>query len=534
MKKFLTFAGAVLVAAGLAVTSWAADFSRLIILHTNDTHGYDRREEGVNGMAAIASLKKDLEREGYAVLLLDAGDAIQDNNLVNFSKGRTAIRFMNAAGYDAGTLGNHEFDYGQEVLEQRIGEANYPIVSANIVVDATGKNFVPPHVVLEKNGVKIGILGLSTPETIVSTNPKNVAGLTFVGGEALWKLVQEQVNQLKAAGCELIIVLGHLGSELSCEGSRSEDVLQHVKGIDIFIDGHDHKVKDRRINGALLVETGCRTANIGRLRYENGQWRSMPLAYGVWQQEDPAVKQLVDEAAAEITAYFALKVGKTDFLLDGHREPGVRTRETNLANFCADAFLWQALQSQALTGEMVHVALINGGSIRDSIPAGDITRGQLHGVFPYNNQLYVMKITGAKLLEILEAATSALPDAMASLPQVAGMKYRVNVKVPYAKGRLYEQSIFYAPLRPGSRVTIDEVAGKPFAPDALYNVVTADFIANGGDAYGGLVGPGARLDYRSIGYLDVDALANYLQTEQGGKVDARYAHPAGRLIVEEK
>ncbi|MCR5220800.1 MAG: bifunctional metallophosphatase/5'-nucleotidase [bacterium] len=534
MKHFLALACAVLAAASFTAASWAADFSRLIILHTNDTHGYDRREEGVNGMAAIAALKKDLERRGYAVLLLDAGDAIQDNNLVNFSKGRTAIRFMNAAGYDAATLGNHEFDYGQEVLEQRILEANYPVVSANIVVEATGRNLIPSHVILEKNGIKIGILGLTTPETVVSTNPKNVAGLTFIGDEALWKLAQEQVNQLKKAGCELIIVLGHLGSEASCAGSRSDDVLQHVEGIDIFIDGHDHKVKDRRIHGALLVETGCHTNNIGQLRHENGQWRSMPLAYGVWQREDPLVKQLVDEAAAEITNYFAAKVGKTDFMLDGQRDPGVRTQETNLANFCADAFLWQAIQAQALTGETVHAAIVNGGSIRDSIPAGDITRGQLHGVFPYNDQLYVMKITGAKLLEILEAATSALPDAMGSLPQVAGIKYRVNVKVPYEKGERYEQSIFYAPLHPGSRVTIDEVAGRPFMPDALYNIVTAEFVGNGGDAYGGLVGPDARQAYRSIGYIDVDALTNYLQTALEGKVDERYAHPAGRLIVQKE
>ena len=149
MKKILVMLA--LVFACLWGTAFAADFSQLVILHTNDTHGYDQRADGVNGMATVAALKEDYEAKGYKVLLVDAGDAIQDNNLVNFSKGKTAIDFMNAVGYDAMTLGNHEFDYGSDVTLARIKQAKFPIVSANIIVDATGKPFTgKTHAIIRK------------------------------------------------------------------------------------------------------------------------------------------------------------------------------------------------------------------------------------------------------------------------------------------------------------------------------------------------------------------------------------------------
>lgn len=131
-------------------TIGAADFSNLIVIHTNDTHGYDQKADGVYGMAAVAALKQEYEAKGKDVLLVDAGDAIQDHNLVNLSQGKTAVSFMNAAGYDAMALGNHEFDYGQDVTLERAAEADFPFLSCNILVDATGKPFVRPYTIVKK------------------------------------------------------------------------------------------------------------------------------------------------------------------------------------------------------------------------------------------------------------------------------------------------------------------------------------------------------------------------------------------------
>lgn len=519
------------LALAMASNAFCADFSKLIILHTNDTHGFDKHENGSNGMAVISQLKKDLKKQGYDVILLDAGDAIQDNNLVNFSKGKAAITFMNAAGYNAATLGNHEFDYGQDVLEQRIKEAKYPYVSATVFVEATGKTLVPPSVILNRKSGKIGIIGMTTPETQVSTTPKNVYGLKFVEKEELYKTIQAEVDKLKADGAELIIGLGHMGSEDGCAGNRSEDVLENVKGIDIFIDGHDHKIKNKEINGALLVETGNYTKNIGKIVYKDGKWVEDMVQFGVYSAEDLKVAELIAKADKEVQDKLGQKLGRSSVTLSGVRDPGVRTQEMPLGDFCADAYLWQARQANVLKGP-VDIAICNGGGLRESIKAGPITRGDLAAVQPYNNQMYVVKVTGKKLLEILEAATSTIPDAMGAFPHVAGMKYTINTKVKYENGEKYPNSVFYAPAKPGSRVTINSIGGKPFDPNATYTISTIEFIAMwGGDNYGGLIGKDSKLDLQSIGYVDVETFENYLVTRLRGKIGKRYARPLKRITI---
>jgi len=507
----------------------AADLSKLVIIHTNDTHGFDQRAKGINGMATVSALKKDYEAKGYTVVLLDAGDAIQDNNLVNFSKGKSAINFMNACGYDAMALGNHEFDYGQNELAKRVKEAKFPMLAANIYVTATGKNLVGSTAIINKGNCKIGVVGLTTPSTLTSTNPKNVYGLKFLAGKELYACAQKNVDYLRGQKCDVVLALGHLGSEGNKVSNRSDDVAANVKGLDLFIDGHDHQVKNEKINGILLVETGCHTENIGVLKNVNGKWQEELLAYGKFNAEDPVVKREIDKEADTINKYLGQKVGKTEVLLNGNRVPGVRTQETNLGDFCADAFLWQAKQASILKGD-VDGALTNGGGIRNSIPAGVITRGSLHGVMPYNNQLYVIKLKGSVLLEILEAATSFTPEAMGAFPQVAGITYELDTKKPFVKGKQYPHSTYFAPAQPGTRVKILTVAGKPFNPNKTYAIAVLEFIAAGGDAYGAAQTLAAQ-ERTFLGYLDVQALENYLAEGLKGDVGYQYAKPQGRIII---
>lgn len=514
----------------LCQSALAADFSKLVILHTNDTHGYDEYGDGHNGMAVIASLKEKLESDGYQVLLLDAGDAIQDNNLVNFSKGKSAIQFMNAAGYDAATLGNHEFDYGQDVLKERMSEALFPYVAANIQIEASGKNFIPPYTIIQKNNLKIGILGLTTPQTITSTSPKNVRGLTFLQGRDLWQSASLAAKELKEQGCDLVIALGHLGSMPDSMESSAEAVLSHASGIDIFIDGHDHQVKNKYVGDTLLAETGYYTNNIGCIVQENGKWVEKMIAFGEYTTENPKVKLLIQTVKDQVSANLGQVIGKSLVTLDGSRVPGVRTMETNAGDFCADAVLWQATQANVLNGT-VDAAICNGGGIRSGIAPGDITRGMLYNMNPYNNQLYVVKITGSKLLEILEAATAYTPEAMGSFPQVAGISYTVNTAVAYQKGEQYPNSGYYAPAQPGSRVTIESVGKRPFQPEAVYSIAMIEFLASGGDTYAGLCLPGAKLDYQSIGYLDVEALENYLTEKLHGVIGMEYSEAQARITI---
>lgn len=524
--KLAALAAFVLLAWGAAM---AADLSNLVILHTNDSHGFDQMTETEQGMAVVAALKKEYENQGRDVLLVDGGDAIQDNNLVNLSKGRSAIAIMNKAGYDAMTLGNHEFDYGQDVLLQRVREASFPVISANVFVAATGRTLVQPRMMIHKGDVKVGIFGLTTPDTVVSTNPKNVYGLTILNDRALYENAQHEVDLLRKDNCDVVIALGHLGSDPGSSGHRSEDLLQHVNGIDIFIDGHDHKIKNAYVNGTLLAEAGCHTENIGKISHDGGLWREELLPYSAGRRQDEATKAVIDAEAAAVAAALARELGRSEVLLNGNRVPGVRTMETNLGDFVADAVLWQARMADPF-GTPVDAALVNGGGLRDSLKSGNITVGDIHAVLPYSNQICTLSLTGETLLEIMEAATAEIPEPMVAFPQIAGLTMTVNTKVPYERGPVYEHSTAYAPRRPGARVTIHEVGGKPFDLKATYRLATFEFICRGGDAYGALTIPGKGTS-SIIGYVDTDAVEHYLTEALNGRIDSRYGSPQGRITL---
>ncbi|MDO4178526.1 MAG: bifunctional UDP-sugar hydrolase/5'-nucleotidase [Phascolarctobacterium sp.] len=528
-KKILT--GLVLSSLLVCSSAFAADLSKLIIIHTNDTHGFDQRADGINGIACIKELKDDFTEKGYDVLLVDAGDAIQDNNLVNISKGAVAVKLFNAAGYDAAALGNHEFDYGQDVLEARMKEAKYPYVAANIIVEATGKTYIKPATIVQKGNVKVGIFGLSTPETMVSTNPKNVRGLKFLDNEELYKCAQKQVDELKAAGCDVIVTLGHIGSTKKAGYATAEDIIANVKGIDIFVDGHDHKVKNFDNPGsALHVSTGSYTRNIGVVKYQNGKWVSDAYAFGRFNKEDDELKRIVDEAQSQVDKAMSQKVAKIGFAMSGERVPGVRTKEMPLGDLVTDAFLWQARQANVLSGKEVDAAVLNGGAIRKGIDKGTITRGTASAILPYNNQLYVITVPGAVLHSVLETSTCVTPEEMGGFPQVSGIEYVLDSKVPFARGEKYEGSEYYKPAKPGSRLVIKTVNGKPFDPKTEYNIVAIEFLCNGGDSYAAFM-PYAAKNSRSIGYIDTDAFMNYLKTELGGVVPERYKKSQGRITI---
>lgn len=520
----------VLMLCVLGQTALAADFSKLVILHTNDTHGFDMHGDGHIGMDGISAYKEDLEAKGYDVILLDAGDAIQDNNLVNFSQGKAAVDFMNAVGYSVGTLGNHEFDYGQDVLAQRLKEYKFPIVSCNVIVDATGKTLVPATAILNRPSGKIGVVGFSTPETMGSTSPKNVYGLSFKKDKELYQEAQKQIDALKAAGCDVVIGLGHMGSEDGCMGNRSEDVIANTKGLDMFIDGHDHRTKNKYINGVLQVETGNYTKNIGKVTFKDGKWVGELINFSAWQKQDVDITPIIEKYNTEVQQHLGQILGQSTQFMDAVREPGVRTHEMPLGDFIADAYLWQARQANVLNGR-VHAAICNGGSIRKSLPQGTVKRVDIVSTAPFNNQLYVCTITGEKLLEVMEACTAFLPDAMGGLPQVAGIEYTVNTKVPYANGPQYPNSLFYAPAAPGSRVTIKAVDGKPFNPKAAYTIAMTEFQMLGGDNYVALAQPGAKIASQSIGYVDAVAIENYLVTALKGKLGPAYSKAQGRFTV---
>lgn len=530
---------------------------KVVILHTNDTHGADLDEEGTSfGMAGVAQLKKDFEAAGADVLLVSAGDSIMGKPLVSADQGKSAIEFMNAAGYDAMTVGNHELDFGIDNLKALAKDADFPILCADMTTEADGKTVFDSNKIFEIGGVKVGVFGLATPETLTKADASKMPGITFPQTDKLYAVAQAQVDELNKAGADLIVCLGHLGIDDESIGNRSIDVCEHVNGIDLFIDGHSHsttadiiaKVGDTNVvNGAKIVSTGTALANVGVVIYdqETGTLTDELVPAASYTKTDADVAKLVDDRNTAVDKVYGEKIATTEVDLNGSRSggaatdpvtkaemtfpegEGVRTTETNLGDFAADAILWQARQT--LGEENVDAALTNGGGIREALAKGDISKKSLLAVFPFGNTVATIDVTGAQLLEALEAATCTTPEAIGAFPQVSGIEFTLNTGVPYVNGTQYANSTYYAPANPGSRVTISTVNGEAFDPAATYTIATNDFTAKGGDTYGVFKIAGG---WKDVGVSLEDALINYTTEELDSTITAeQYGEPAGRITI---
>ena len=550
-SKLLSLLLAVVMTFSLAVPAMAVEVpdagdslaGKIVILHTNDTHGGDMVSHGVDkaadsiGTAGVAQLKKDYEAAGAQVLLLSAGDAIQGAPIVNLDKGVSEIGFMNAAGYDAMAPGNHEFDYGYENLKSLAASMDFPLLAANIVDKATQKPVFQTSVIFVDGLTKVGVFGLATPETASKANPKYVEGLEFLQGEALYACAQAQVDALEQEGCDLIVALGHLGVDPESAPNRSIDVCEYVKGIDLFVDGHSHSTNEEVaaqnggsnvVDGTLLVSTGTKLANVGVVVYDPA---AESLEYGAvaasdYTGSDAAVDKAVTDRNTAVDEELSAVFAKTEVDLDGERAPGVRTQETNLGDFATDAILWQA--REYLGQGKVDAAITNGGGIRASIPAGDISMKTMKTVFPFGNTVATVTLTGAQLLEALEAATCSTPTAIGAFPQVSGISFTIDTTVPYENGAQYGDTTYFAPAAPGARIKDVTIDGAALDLTKEYTIATNDFTAAGGDTY--YVFKQAKLFDTTVAMED--ALVNYTRDVLGGTITAeQYGAPAGRITV---
>lgn len=506
---------------------------KLVVIHTNDMHGaYEKNEEaGALGMSSVAALKGYYESLGANVLLVDAGDFSQGTNLVNYYKGLNSVYFMNAAGYDAVSLGNHEFDFGLDALKAMSDAAQFPILDANILSKETGLPYLDDNEIFTFDNMKVGVFGLDTPEAQTKASPKNVKDVTFLAGEELYACAQTQVNTLKEQGCDYIIALGHLGVDEESMGNRSLDVVSQVSGIDLFIDGHSHTELPGGIdyNGTKIVSTGTGIENIGVVVY-NGESTKAKFVNDLFAVGGcPSMDEFVESFDKVVDEVYAGTFATTLHKLDGERAPGVRTQETNLGDFSADAYKHTAETYVAENGldMVIDGAVQNGGGIRATIDAGEISMDTLYKVFPYGNTISIVSLTGADLLEALEASCSAAPDALGGFPQVSGIKFTVDTSVPYAQGEQYPDSTYYAPAAPGSRVTIETVGGKAFDKDAVYNIAVNNFMADGGDTYYVFTKASKVID---TGVVDAEGLISYVNSLQG-IIGDEYAVSKGNITM---
>ncbi len=509
------------------VEAVAGDYTgKTIILHSNDVHG------AIEGYACIPTLRETFKALGASdVIVVDSGDFSQGSIYVSINKGASAIDMMNAAGYDIVTLGNHEFDFGYAQLMDNLSKASFTVISANVLYE-DGSSILPGYVVKETGGVKIAFVGLETPETATKVNPGLIQEIHFTAFDELYTCAQAAVNEVRPQA-DLVIGLWHLGvdAESALNGYRSFDVLDKVEGVDFVIDGHSHTVMTAGENGEPIQSTGTKFAYVGVVVIDN-ETKAIEDHFIVPTEnieKDEAVLAVAQALIDEVDAQYGSVFAKTEVELNGAKAPGNRTEETNLGDLITDAMVWSVVKEGGIEQVEPHqvVGITNGGGIRATIAAGDVTMKDINTVLPFGNTVAVIYVTGAELLEALEASTFCTPDSVGGYPQTSGIEWTLDTTKAYDQGEVYtlngKESSYFAPASI-QRVTITAVNGDPFDVNAVYAVVTNNFCAAGGDTYncfarayseGSGFDTGIPLDEALIAYI-TDALNGVITAEAYG------------------
>ena len=450
-RNFLKAAGVTTAAAAMAPAAsacWTGEKSEVTILYTNDVHTYIDKQAPELTYAAIAALKQSYQNAGKKVLLVDAGDHVQGTAYGSMDQGASIIELMNAAGYDAATPGNHEFDYGMDRAKELMRDADFPYLSCNWVDLRTNLRVLPEIKVFVRGGVRIAFVGITTPETFTKSTPAyfmNKAQTKYIydilggeDGQKLYSAVQKAVDKAKCLA-DVVIGLGHLGVDPSSSPWTSEEVIAHTTGFDAFIDGHSHTVMENKqvadASGRLvtLTQTGSYFANVGEMTIAPDGTISTRLV-STYDQEDPAVAaeqaawvNTVDDMLGEKIAVADTKFYITDPATGKRR---IRSGETNLGDFVADGIYTYFNEVEQLHCD---IAIMNGGGIRSDEDAGYWTFKTCKQVSPFGNVACLMSVTGKQIQDALEFAArfaGAEGKENGGFLQVAGATYEIHTDIP--------------------------------------------------------------------------------------------------------
>ena len=453
-RNFLKAAGVTTAAAAMAVGApaasacWNGEKSEVTILYTNDVHTYIDKQAPELTYAAIAALKQSYQNAGKKVLLVDAGDHVQGTAYGSMDQGASIIELMNAAGYDAATPGNHEFDYGMDRAKELMRDADFPYLSCNWVDLRTNLRVLPEIKVFVRGGVRIAFVGITTPETFTKSTPAyfmNKAQTKYIydilggeDGQKLYSAVQKAVDKAKCLA-DVVIGLGHLGVDPSSSPWTSEEVIAHTTGFDAFIDGHSHTVMENKqvadASGRMvtLTQTGSYFANVGEMTIAPDGTISTRLV-STYDQEDVAVAaeqaawvNTVDDMLGEKIAVADTKFYITDPATGKRR---IRSGETNLGDFVADGIYTYFNEVEQLHCD---IAIMNGGGIRSDEDAGYWTFKTCKQVSPFGNVACLMAVSGKQIQDALEFAArfaGAEGKENGGFLQVAGATYEIHTDIP--------------------------------------------------------------------------------------------------------
>ncbi|MBR3497601.1 MAG: bifunctional metallophosphatase/5'-nucleotidase [Selenomonadaceae bacterium] len=439
--------------------------AELIIFHTNDMHArvQDTDDGGHSiGLAEMAAAVKKTKLKNPATFWFDAGDTFHGMPMITINRGESLVPLLNEAGLDAMTAGNHDFNYGSAQLEKLAKQLKFPLLDANVVRKKNGKLLFKPYKIFKVDGIKVGVFGLSTPETAFKTNPKNVTEVEFLNPV---DVSREMIKKLRPK-CDVLIAITHLGVDASSEFT-GERLARETDGIDLIVDGHSHTALPEgiRIKDTLIVQANCYEHFLGKATIEVENHKIISKKAELLDAEeiktiapvpDKKILALLAEANAKAEKLLDVVVARSDKELSSERLL-VRRNESELGNLAADAFRWAAKSD---------IAIVNGGGLRANLPAGDVRKRNTMAIFPFGNTLRVAEIKGATVREMLEHSVEYYPASFGGFLDVSGLTFSYDPSKP-ARHRV--EKIF--------------VGGQSLDENKTYTIALADFQTAGGDDY---------------------------------------------------
>lgn len=520
------------LAAGLTVCAESTKSEDIIILYENDVHC------AIDGYAKLSAMKKELSETHQHVGVVSVGDYIQGSSLGAVSQGEYIVKVMNQVGYDAVALGNHEFDFRLTRLLELVDMMDTKPVCSNLRKVEDNSSVFLPYTVKQYGDIDVAYIGITTPDTLVSSAPaqfKDADGnytYTF-SGTNLYDTVQASINDAQRNGAEYVIALSHLGVESVYEQWSAQALVKNTYGLDVVLDGHSHSVveemivADKKGEEVVISSTGTQFANIGKLTISEVGIETELIPTESYEKADDEVTGLIAEIQAEYQEKGERKIGISKVDLTTVDENGnriIRTTETNLGDFCADAF-------RVVTG--ADIGFMNGGGIRANISAGDVTFNDILSVFPWNNRVCVIEVTGQQIVDMLELAVLNHPNEDGTFQHVSGLTFEFDNSIPTPV--ILDENMNFVRIDGERRVSNVKVLNQEtnqyedISLNLKYDLASHNYLLleQGG---GATMFQGAKV-ISDKGMLDVELLEIYITDCLNGVIEEGYKESQNRIML---
>lgn len=484
----------------------------IVVLYENDVHC------NIDGYAKFAGLR-DAISDTASVATVSCGDFLQGSSIGAISKGQYVVDVMRSVGYDAVTIGNHEFDYKTPQMFSLLSSLDCPVTCVNLRNVSDGSYPLLPYVIKNLSDKKVAVVGVTTPSAVTTEEyaffDENGTQIFDLCADEIVTLVQKAVDEARTKGADYVILLSHLGEVSYDKNIDSHSLIRSTNGIDVVLDGHTHSVipsdtvHNKQGMTVIVSETGTKFANIGKLLITADGHMStqlIPIADVVYS--DPVVEHITDSVKALAEKETSVKICTSDVKLvvsDANGNQVVRREETNAGDLVTDAYV-------DLTG--ADFALTNGGGLRNNVSSDTVTYGDIMSLLPYSNLVSMVEVTGLQLKQLLSTCTQFVPQESGDFPQVSGLKYTVCVGDSSVSDIMVEN-------RKEGRL-------EPLDLERTYQLATIDYCISGGGFMGLLK---QNKVTKRTGVTDSECLIRYLQNTLHGHIDERYAKPQGRITI---